>query len=74
MVVCPEGQRHVATIALRAPCSGIEIQDDKQTNKHTILHCRGNTIDCDNRPQCSTITVAPSYQVLFAKPGFSTHK
>ena len=26
-VVCLEGQRQVAAIALRAPCSGIEIQD-----------------------------------------------
>ena len=30
-VVCLEGQREVAAIALRAPCSGIQIQDDKQT-------------------------------------------
>ena len=29
-VVCPEGQRQVAAIDLRAPCSGIEIQG-KQT-------------------------------------------
>ena len=32
-VVCPYGQRQVAAIALRAPCSGIKIKDDKQTNK-----------------------------------------
>ena len=31
-VVCPYGQRQVAAIALRAPCSGIKIKDDKQTN------------------------------------------
>ena len=34
-VVCLEGQRQVAAIALRAPCSGIEIKDDKQT--HTSI-------------------------------------
>ena len=32
-VVCLEGQRQVAAIAPRAPCSGIKIQDGKQTNK-----------------------------------------
>ena len=36
-VVCLEGQRQVAAIALRAPCSGIEIQDGKQTNKNPRL-------------------------------------
>ena len=30
-VVCLEGQRQVAAIALWAPCSGIEIQEGKQT-------------------------------------------
>ena len=38
-VVCPYGQRQVAAIALRAPCSGIKIKDDKQTNKLLLLSC-----------------------------------
>ena len=39
-VVCLEGQRQVAAIALRAPCSGIKIKDDKQTETTKHSHDR----------------------------------
>ena len=45
-VVCPYRQRQVAAIALRAPCSGIKIKDDKHTQppfssirlRHRLAH------------------------------------